>query len=49
MKIRKQWSDPHDNSLQRQTEDDNDESSPLIRPGNRHNYTVIEKELSEHP
>jgi len=40
---------PHDSSLQRQTEDDNDESSPLIKPGNRHNYTVIERELSEHP
>ena len=41
--------DPHDSSLQRQTEDDNDESSSLIKPGNRHNYTVIERELSEHP
>lgn len=37
--------DPHSSSRQRQTEDDNDESSPLIRPGNRHNYTVIEREL----
>jgi hypothetical protein len=41
--------DPHDSSLQRQTEDYNDESSSLIKPGNRHNYTVIERELSEHP
>ena len=37
-RLEKNGLDPHDSSLHRQTEDDNDESSPLIRPGNRHNY-----------